>query len=185
MLLHRFSSVHCLNILFSPVKSQRDGIVGFWLNNSGFKSRHRQEIFHSPKHLDQLFSPPSIIFKGYQGSLQRILGFSPKDTRVLSKGYQGSLQRIPGFSPKDTKVLSKGYQYSLPRCEADHKCPFTTEVMNEWSNTSTPLIRPHGMSTGNSTLFLHLLKKEHCLVTEFSFSCIKTPPTFTVRQQLM
>jgi hypothetical protein len=55
--------------LFPPAKSQRDGTVDFWLDNSGFKSWQRQQIFSSPKHSDQLFNPTSFILKQYQGSV--------------------------------------------------------------------------------------------------------------------
>ena len=56
------------------------------------------------------------------------------------------IQRVPTFFPggKAARV------WSWPH-------PFSAVVMNEWSDTSTPLICLHGMGTGNSTLFYLLL----------------------------
>jgi len=139
-----FHSILSQYFYFSPIKSQQDGTVGYWLDNPGFKSQHRQDIFSSPKQSDQLFSPPSFIFKGYQGS-------------------------FPGVK--------------LPGCEADHSHLFSAAVTNEWSKISTHVICLHGMGTGNCTLFLRMLKKEHSLATEFSFSWGRPPPTFTLRKQ--
>jgi hypothetical protein len=49
---------------------------------------------------------------------------------------QPPIQRVPG-------ALSMGVKQ--PGREADHSLPSSAEVKNEWSHTSTPPIRLHGV----------------------------------------
>jgi hypothetical protein len=66
---------------------------------------------------------------------------------MLAVGHtQPSAQRVPAFFP--------GVKES--RCEVDHSPPCCAEVKNEWSYTSTPHTRIHGVEMENFVFFSSL-----------------------------
>jgi len=70
--------------------------------------------------------------------------------------------RISLPTPASSSVGSRSsYPGGRAQREDNHLPPSSVEVKNEWSNTSTPLIRVNGMC--REILFIHMYKLDECL----------------------
>ena len=67
-----------------------------------------------------------------------------------------------------------------PEHQVDHSPPTETEVKNEWSYTSTPLISLHDVNTDNFFLLIFLTPSIALTAVSFVSDCVLNSVTFTV-----